>query len=113
MELMIRERGLHPTPTFKRYFQRRLRHALRSFDVDRVTVRLLRNPRAGRHASYNCRVAVASHGLGSFRVNETHATIRVACVRAANKTRRILVRLFHRARRRMRKQGRHHGGVVS
>jgi hypothetical protein len=43
MELDIRGLGLRPTPVFKGYVERRLRHALRSFDIDRVTVRLIRD----------------------------------------------------------------------
>ena len=110
MELTIRGLGLHPTPAFKRYVERRLRHALRSFDIDRVTVRLLRDHGGGSGATYRCRVAVASNDLGRVRVSEAHGAIRVACARAANKTRRTLVRLFHRTRRRSRTHSR---GVVS
>lgn len=99
MELDIRGLGLQPTPVFKRYVERRLRHALRSFDIDRVTVRLIRDHGRGRQATHRCQVAVSSRGIESLRVNETHGSIRVACVRAASQTRRALARLVHRARR--------------
>jgi ribosome-associated translation inhibitor RaiA len=99
MELNIRAIGLHPTPAFKHYVERRLRHGLRSFAIDHVTVRLIRDHGRGRRTAHCCQVAVASQGLELLRVNETHNSICVACVRAANKTRRMLVRLLHRARR--------------
>lgn len=98
MELEIRGLGLQPTPVFKRYVERRLRHALRSFDIDRVTVRLVRGHGRGREAR-RCQVAVSPYGLEMLRVNETHGSLRVACERAASQARRALVRLGQRARR--------------
>jgi ribosome-associated translation inhibitor RaiA len=99
MELDVRGLGLQPTPVFKRYIQRRLRHALRSFDIDRATVRLIRDHGRGRRGAHRCQVAVSSHGRESVRVNETHGSIRVACARATSQIRRALVRLVQRARR--------------
>jgi len=99
MVLDIRGLGLKPTPVFKRYIERRLRHALRAFDIDRITVRLIRGHGLGRRATHRCQVAVSSHGLESLRVNETHGSIHAACARATSRTRRILGRLVQRARR--------------
>lgn len=55
MELEIRGLGLQSTPDLKRYVGRRLRHTLRSFHIDRVTVRLIRDHGRGRHATQSLR----------------------------------------------------------
>lgn len=105
MELDIRALGLHPTPAFRQYFERRLRHALRSYDIDRVTARLVRHHGRGRGTAHGCEVAVASHGLETLRVGETHRSMQVACVRAADKARRALARRLLRSRRLSRVEG--------
>jgi ribosome-associated translation inhibitor RaiA len=92
MELSIRGLGLRPTPVLKRYVERRLRHVLRSFDIDRVIVRLIRDRGRGRRDTHCCDVAVSLPGLSTFRVNESHGSIRGACSRAAAQTKRALVR---------------------
>lgn len=100
MELSIRGLGLRPTPVFKRYIERRLRHVLRSFDIDRVTVRLIRNGGRGSGNTHHCDVAVSMPGLAPLRVNESHGSIRAACSRATAQTKRAVVRAVQRERRR-------------
>ena len=96
MKLDIRGLGLRPTHVLKRYIERRLRHALRSFDIERITVRLIRDHGHGRHATRRCQVAVSSRGLEPLLVNEVHGSLRVACSRAVAKTKRTLTRAVHR-----------------
>ena len=111
MELNIRGRGLQPTPPFRDYVERQLRHAFHAFDIDRATVRLIRDHGRGPRAAYGCEIAIALHHR-SLRVNETHSALRVAFVRATSKARRLLVRFLHRARRRSRVD-RNRKGVMS
>jgi ribosome-associated translation inhibitor RaiA len=99
MEFDIRGRGLHPTPVLRRYIERRLRYALRPFELDRVTVRLTREGGRGRSATQCCQVAILSHGYAIVRAHGTHESIHVACVRAAGKARRALSGAVHRGRR--------------
>ena len=99
MELNIRGLGLEPTPAFKRYIERRLRHTLRSFDIDRVTVRLIRDHGRGRRATHCCDVAVSPLGLELLHVSEIHVSIRVAFARATSRMKRALVGALQRAGR--------------
>ena len=94
MELEIRGLGLEPTPVFRRDIERRLRHGLRRFDahLERVTVRLSREPGRGRHSSRRCQVTVDVRGLPPLRVAESCRTIESAFARAASRTKRDLAR---------------------
>ena len=99
MELDIRGLGIRPTRVLKRHIERRLRRALRSFDIDRATVRLLRDHGHSRHGTHRCDVSLSAPGFAPLLVKERHGSIRVACSRAAAQAKRALVRTAQRARR--------------
>lgn len=98
MTLDIRGLGIRPTHVLRGYIERRLRHALRSLDIDRITVRLIRDHGHGRHATRRCQVVVSTQGQNPVLVKEIHGSLRVAFGRAAAKTKRALARAAHRSR---------------
>ena len=92
MKLHIHGSGIRPTGVLKRYIQRRISRALRSFDIDRATVRVLRSRGHSRHGTHRCEVALSSPGLSLLLVTARHGSLRVACSRAAAQAEHALER---------------------
>jgi ribosomal subunit interface protein len=101
MELDVRGLRLETTPVFRRYVERRLRRALRSFTdrVERITIRLTQNQGRGRRGIRGCQVTLSGRGFESPRIEERHGSIHAAFRRAAGQTKRALARAVHRRRR--------------